>query len=105
MVFCRRWSAPDTINSPLPGDNRQLRELEVDAAAKIIEVDGIVTKLLSLVDDEGRQRAQLAAGMKENDFVVFHMYDTKGRPRVTIQLDPLGDPQVMLFNSTNAPAI
>ena len=77
----------------------------MDVAPKIIEADAIRTKCLLLVDDQGQKRAWLTTGTKDNDYVIFHMYDAEGRPRVTIQLDASGDPYIMLFTSRNAPAI
>ncbi len=71
---------------------------------KIVEADCICTKQLSLVDDQGRQRAVLMTGTTDNDYVVFHMNDAAGRPRVTIQLDDAGT-SIMLFTEQNAPAI
>jgi hypothetical protein len=76
----------------------------MDAKPKIVEADCISTKHLSLVDDEGRERACLTTGTKDNDYVVFHMKDAVGRPRVTIQLNDFGT-HIMLFTENNAPAI
>jgi hypothetical protein len=71
---------------------------------KIFEADCVCTKHLSLVDDQGRERASLSTGTKENDYVVFHMKDREGRPRVSIQLNASGS-HIMLFTENNAPAI
>jgi hypothetical protein len=74
-------------------------------ASKVIEADAIRTKHLSLIDDQGRERASLTTGKNVDDNVVFHMNDGDGRTRVTIQIDAAGDPYVMLFTRTNVPAI
>jgi hypothetical protein len=76
----------------------------MDVGPKIFETDCISTKYLSLVDDFGRERACLTSGTKDNDYVIFHMKDPDGRPRVTIQLNASGT-HIMLFTEKNAPAI
>jgi hypothetical protein len=76
----------------------------MDEAPKIFEADCISTKYLSLVDDEGRERACLTTGTKENDYVIFHIKDVQGRPRVMIQLNDSGT-HIALLTEQNAPAI
>jgi hypothetical protein len=71
---------------------------------KIIEVDCIRTKCVSLIDDFGRERAILTSGTKENDYVIFHMNDAEGRPRVTIELNASGS-SLTLWTEMNAPGI
>lgn len=68
---------------------------------KLFEADCVSTKYLSIVDDQGRERACLTCRSED---VQFDMKDTSGRPRVTIQLND-SEAHVMLFTEQNAPAI
>jgi hypothetical protein len=70
----------------------------------IFDVDCIRTKHLSIIDDQGRERACLTCRPENGEYVVFDMKDKIGRPRVTIQLND-SEAHVMLFTEQNAPAI
>jgi hypothetical protein len=72
--------------------------------SKIIEADCVSTKHLSIVDEQGRERACLTCRSEDDEYVVFDMKDTAGRPRITIQLND-SEAHVMLFTDQNAPAI
>jgi hypothetical protein len=76
----------------------------MDPEPKMIEADCITTRHLSLVDDQGRERASLRTATHHGDFVVLDMKDVEGRPRVTIQLSDEGA-YFALFTEQNAPAI
>lgn len=79
--------------------NRDCRKVIAD----IVEAGAI-----RLVDENGKTRAELMCRSDEekNDgFVVVHMYDDKGRPRLSLQVNDKEGPSVALFNGKNSPCV
>ena len=73
---------------------------------KQLSADVVTAKAFVLVDDSNRERASITVPPSgENGAVVLHMSDHVGRPRITLQIDPDGNPSICLFTEGNAPAI
>jgi hypothetical protein len=73
-----------------------------------VTADVIETGAILLVDQDGRIRAQLMCNSDEresNGFVVIHLYDGNGRPRLSLQVSDNEGPSVALFNGKASPCV
>ena len=73
-----------------------------------VTADVIEAGAFQLVDKNGKTRAELMSRSDDNagdGYVVVHLYDKEGRPRITLQVSDKEGPSVSLFNGTNSPCI
>ena len=62
-----------------------------------LSADSVTAKRFYLVDDEEQVRAALRTS--PDGFVKFDLNDTKGCPRIQLQLDSTGNPSLSLWTS------
>jgi len=83
----------------MPNANEHFRKVTADA---------VETGAILLVDESGTQRAVLTCSTNEQSnegHVLVHLYDGKGRVRMTLQVDDKEGPSVSLFNGTCSPCV
>ena len=71
-------------------------------AAKALKVDTIAARSIQLIDEKGRLRAYLLA---VGDTVHFNMCDENATPRLTLSLDPKGEPHIVLYGHNRHAAV
>lgn len=79
-----------------------------DRQQKKLAVDVLEAQTINLVDEHGTTRASLSCGGDSEGsggFSVVHLLDDERRPRISLQVDNLGDPSVILWTQENAPAV
>lgn len=73
-----------------------------------VSVDVLETRAIVLVDEYGSERVSLCCSGGDGGkggSTVIHINDDRGRPRLTLQVDSLGNPSICLFTPENAPGI
>ena len=73
-----------------------------------VKADVIETGAIQLVDENGKMRAEVVCSPDEqsNDgFVVFHLYDGKGRPRLSLQVSDNEGASVSILNGSGSPCV
>jgi len=69
---------------------------------KSITVDNLTARSIQIQDEKGRLRAYvLACG----DTVHFNLCAENGLPRLTLSLDPNGEPHIVLYGHNKNPAV
>ena len=69
---------------------------------KVLKVDGLVTQSINLVDKKGVTRGYMVSS---SDAVVFQLCDETGKPRLSISLDPHGEPHIVFYAPDMSPAL
>jgi hypothetical protein len=80
---------------------------EEQKAQRKVTADVIETGAILLLDEKGKKRAQLACMSNdhcEDGYVVAHLYDGDGRPRITLQVSEEGA-SIQLWNRSNSPCV
>ena len=72
---------------------------------KKIAADVVEARRISIVDPSGRERISLACDEAAGGFAVVHLFDDRGAPRMTLQVDSEGNPSVSLWTAGNHPAV
>lgn len=64
-----------------------------------LTIDVIETRVLSLVDEFGNQRANLFCSSGEQGMTIIQLNDDSGRPRLELQVDWEGNPSIRLMQA------
>lgn len=75
---------------------------------KKLSIDVVEAQQIALVDEFGTKRASLSCSGGHgggSSFVVIHLNDDQGSPKISLQVGSDGVPSICLFTPNNAPGV